>query len=149
MAIRDALTSVSTAQAITATAVSTNAIDLGLAGRDIGNGQPLYLNVAVLTTFTNAAGTGTLTFQLVTSAVTGLTSPVVHTQSQAFLKTALTAGATLSVLLTPEVLVTGVPLRFLGVNYLVGTENFTGGTLTAWFSVDPIQGWKPYADTVN
>lgn len=46
----------SDAQAVTATAVSSNIVNTSVA-RDLGNGNPLYVVIAVTTTFTN---TGTV-----------------------------------------------------------------------------------------
>jgi hypothetical protein len=59
-------------QAITATAASTDVVDLG-ANRDIGAGEPLYVLVQVMQAFDNLTS---LTIALQTSATENFASPV-------------------------------------------------------------------------
>ena len=64
--LTDALLQLSSAQAVTTTAVSTNTIDLGTA-RDIGTGEDLYAVITVDEAAT-ASGSATVNFQVNTSA---------------------------------------------------------------------------------
>jgi len=61
--IRDALLILSENQAITATAASTNEIDFGAASLDIGQGNPIYLELWLDTAFDTAADTLTVTLE--------------------------------------------------------------------------------------
>lgn len=65
----------SDAQALTATADSTNVIDLG-SDRDIGRGEPQALFITVDTAAASTAS-GTYQFQLETSAAEAMTSSVI------------------------------------------------------------------------
>lgn len=71
----DALLTVSDAQALSATAVSTNTIDLGAitGGRDIGVGEPMTFSVAVDVAL--AGTTPTLIIDVIQSANADLSSP--------------------------------------------------------------------------
>ena len=129
--------------AITASAASTNVIDLynvaaGISGttwaRDIGIGDdPLWVVVQVGTAFT-AAGAATLqvAFQTAPDGGSGTPGTFVNlAMSDTIAKTALTAGA--------EVLRIAVPLgcqRFIRMNYTVATGPFTAGTIQAELVVD-------------
>jgi len=61
--IRDAILILSENQAITATEASTNEIDFGAAGLDIGKGNPIYLELWLDTAFTTSANTLTVALQ--------------------------------------------------------------------------------------
>jgi hypothetical protein len=141
----DALLQVSSAQAVTATAVSTNAIDLGTP-RDIGVGEDLYAVFAVDTTAT-AAGAATVTFEAITSAAADLSSPNVLTSTGAIGKAELTAGRALICLCLPPSSLAALPLgqRYLGVRYTVATGPLTAGAFTANFSNTEVHGVKSYA----
>lgn len=139
--ITDALLRVSADQAVTATAVSTNTVDLSVA-RDIGEGNDLYMNFAV-TEAALAAGAATVEFQVIASAAAALTSPTVIGSSGAIAKTSLTLGANVSVRINPQIASLG--LRYLGANYVVSTGPLTAGKFTADI-VETIQdGRKSYA----
>lgn len=75
--ILDAYLMLSDAQAFTATAVSTNTIDLGGTNRDIGAGEPLSALLAVDVAADVTTGDETYTFELITSATANLASPTV------------------------------------------------------------------------
>lgn len=124
--ILDKLLMFSEAQAVTATAASTDTIDLGpIKGtvRDIGVGAPLELFVNVNTTAT-AAGAATVNFQLQTSADNSSWTTLVASGDQAL--AALTAGKRIFSVKVPS----GVQ-RYLRVNYTVGTGPLTAGAFTA------------------
>jgi len=145
----DSLLKLSDAQAVTATAVSTNVIDLSQS-RDIGVGEDIYVNIGVDTSVT-AAGAATVTFEVVTSSDSGLASPNVLVATGAIGKAELTAGrAPISVCLPPSVyaaLPTGQ--RYLGVRYTVGTGPLTAGAFTCYVSNTEVHGGKYYASGFN
>lgn len=113
--ILDKLLQFSDAQALTATAVSTNVIDLS-EDRDIGIGEPMALvvTVGVAADFTTGDETYQVTLQTATDAA--FTSPVTVVSSAAINGDELPAGAKV-------VLPIGFTnLEFLRVNYtLAGT----------------------------
>lgn len=128
--LTDALLQLSSAQAVTASAVSTNTIDLAMA-RDLGPGRSLFAVWTVDATAT-AAGAATVTFQVITSAAAALTSPAVVAQTDAIPKADLTAGRkAFAQRIDPAVLL-ALPngQRYLGVQYTVGTGPLTAGAFS-------------------
>lgn len=128
-------------------------IDLGLAGRGIGQpGQELYLVLQVGATGINAAGAGTLQFQLAsddsaTLATNGTQS--VHAVSRSF-TTSTTSGNAGNALQPGTVLaVFQLPIegtvyeRYLGVQQITGTQAITAGTVDAFLTQTP-RAWKAY-----
>jgi hypothetical protein len=141
----DALLQLSSAQAVTASAVSTNTIDLSQA-RDVGTGSDLYAVFAVDTTAT-AAGAATVTFQVISSASSNLSSPTILGSTDAIPKADLVAGrAPISLCISPSAL-TAAPLgqRYLGVQYTVATGPLTAGAFTAYITDTEVTGVKSYA----
>lgn len=136
--ILDKLLMFSEAQAVTASAASTDVIDLGpIDGnrRDIGVGYPLELFVNVNTTAT-AAGAATVNVQLQTSPDNSTWTTL--TSSGDLALSALTAGK--------RVYSTKVPAgvqRYLRVNYNVGTGPLTAGAFTAGINLD-VDNNSPY-----
>ncbi|HCR0385266.1 TPA: hypothetical protein OMS42_002013 [Enterobacter kobei] len=131
-------------QAVTATAISTNVMDLNTAfnyntGVDIGTGEDVYLVLQVDSAAT-AAGAATVQITLESSAAAGLTSSTVHFTSANYALSDLTAGKTLLAVKLPS----GTYLRYLGVRYTVGTGPLTAGSFSA-FLVKDIQAWRAYA----
>lgn len=125
----------------------TNQIDLGIAGRDPGNGQPLYLNCVVTEAFTDGGDSATLQLRLRSddTAVIHATTSTGHFETPTILKAALALGKKYSFPIPVE----GTAYeRFLGLQGVVATAGFDAGMITAWLSPDPI-GWKSYADAVN
>lgn len=126
--ITDKLNTFSSAQAVTATAASTDVLDLGpLTGgntrRDIGAGEPVHFVVSVSQAAT-ATGAATVNFQLQTSDDNS--TWVTLYDSGAVSKDALTAGAQPVAVAVPR----GVR-RYLRVNYVVGTGPLTAGQFHA------------------
>jgi hypothetical protein len=137
----DKLLRVSTDQAITVDAVSTDTIDLSVA-RDIGEGEELYMHFAVTEAFT-AAGAATLTFQVIGSTAANLGSPVVLGSTGPIALTDLALGKRHAVRINPSIASLGY--RYLGANYDVATGPMLTGKVTADV-VNTIQdGQKFYA----
>ena len=128
----DRQNTVSQAQAVTASAVSTDSIDLSVA-RDIGPGEDLRFVFNVDTTVT-AAGAATVNFQVITSAAAALTSPTILAQTDAIGKAELTAGRRPIEVVIPRSVLAAQPIgqRYLGVQYTVGTGPLTAGAFTAY-----------------
>lgn len=131
MAILDNELTFSNAQAVTATAVSTNVVDLGV-DRDIGVGEPVYFAVQVGTGFT---GLTSLTVTLQTSADNSTWSTLY--QSAAIPVASLTEGAQ-----PVRVVVPSSTKRYLRVNYTVAGTG-TAGTVTASLLLGP-DGYRAY-----
>lgn len=128
-------------------------IDLGLNGRDIGNGTDsmmgVYLVVVVNTTITSG-GAATVQASLVSDSVEPPAtdgSETTHIQSAAFALADLNAGDVL--------LKTRLPLdgsnpyeQYLAVNLTVGTAALTAGAVSAFLTEQP-DAWKAYAEGQN
>ena len=124
-------------QAVTATAISTNVIDLGVAATPYGAVAPLNndkgkgANVPVLIQVTEDFATLTsLTVTLEVSAAAGLTSPKVLA-TETILVANLVAGKQTHA----QVLPNGADMRYLGVRYTVNGSNATAGKITAAISM--------------
>jgi len=129
--ILDKLLMFSEAQAVTATAASTDVIDLAPVDgtrRDIGVGYPLELFATVNTTAT-AAGAATVNVQLQTSPDNATWTTL--TSSGDLALSALTAGKRIVSQKVPQ----GVQ-RYLRLNYVVGTGPLTAGAFTAGINLD-------------
>lgn len=129
--INDKLLMLSEAQAVTASAVSTDTIDLGpIDGtrRDIGVGEPLEYWATVNTTAT-AAGAATVNIQLQTSPDNSTWTTL--TSSGDLALASLVAGRRIASQKVPQ----GVQ-RYLRVNYVVGTGPLTAGAFTAGINLD-------------
>jgi len=124
-------------QAVTATAVSTNVIDLGVPGtphravaplnQDIGKGASVPVLIQVTSDFATLTS---LTVTVEVSAAAAMTSPVVLA-SEVILVADLVAGKQTHL----QVLPNGADLRYLAVRYTVGGSNATAGTITAGISM--------------
>lgn len=136
--IVDQFLRVSTAQAVTTTAVSTDSVDLSQA-RDIGEGTDLYMVFSVGTAF---AGGTSINFEAVVADNSALSTNVTTiAMSGAVVTASLGASAQVIVRLNPQIRSLG--RRYLGARYtVVGT--YTGGTVTADITTD-IQDQKSYA----
>jgi len=140
--ITDANLTLSAAQAVTATAFSTNTIDLSQV-RDIGAGEELNIYVNVDTTAT-AAGAATVNFQIVTSANANLSSPTIIGQTDAIPKANLVAGKQI-VIPIPRSFINQPGQRYLGLQFTVGTGPLTAGAFSSGVIIDaPDSGLKNY-----
>ncbi len=149
--ILDKFLEFSDAQAVTATAISTNVVDLyplgGNASRDIGNGENIYLIVRTLAaatdvgSATNVDSDATLTVTFESSNAEDLSASTVHFSTGALaFATFSPAGTQLARFKLPG----GNYLRYLGVRYTVANGPLTTGTFDA-FIVKDDQTYRSYA----
>lgn len=135
----------------TGTYLFTNQIDLGAAGEEIGDGQPLYLNMVVDEAFTDGGDSATLNIRLRSddSATIHATTSTGHFETGTMLKAVLTLGTTMSFALPTGDTVSYE--RYLGLQAVVGTAGFDAGMITAWLSPNPINGAaiSNFADASN
>jgi hypothetical protein len=137
--ITDKLLRVSTDQAVTTTAVSTDTVDLSVA-RDMGEGGDLYMNFAMTEDF--AGGTST-NFEIIIADNAALSSNVVVIGASGAIVTAdLTLGKNVAVRLNPQIASLGK--RYLGARYTVSGTN-TAGKVVADIVMDVQDGKKFYA----
>lgn len=127
--IMDALLLLSSAQAVTTTAVSTNVLDM-LNARDIGVGEPIKIAASVGTAF---AGGTSLQVQVQSSADNS--TWVTMDESRAYITADLTAGAKIANFTLPA-RSTGEALpRYYRFNYVV-VGTMTAGTVNAALVLD-------------
>lgn len=136
----------------------TNQIDLGQAGLDIGNGQPLYLvlvctggNDGIIT----GGSAGTIQFALVSddSETIHASTRSVHLLTKAF----VTDDAIPNEIHDGDIFFVGaIPTegvepyeRYLGLQAIVATTTITEGTVSAYLTLDPPAKWKSYPDANN
>ena len=118
----------SSAQAVTASAASTNYIDLGAAGNVIGNEPYLVIQTREAAT---ASGSATVNFVIQTAADSAFTSPVVLFDSGAVGKAALTLNSCPVKVKMPLGL-----KRYVRVYYTVATGPLTAGKFDAFIAED-------------
>ncbi len=128
----------SSAQALTASADSTNVVDLTTT-RQIGAGKPMWVhfNVTVAADFTT--GDETYTFGVATGAATTLGTVL---SSRAIVAGTLVAGYNFSMAVPTE----GV-LRYIGVEYVLAGTSPTI-TVDAYLSDQEAYSWASYADAI-
>lgn len=138
----------SDSQAVTATAISTNVMDLisnssGLnALRDIGTGQDVYLVVMTTVAATDVSSDATLAVTLESDSTADLaTSATVHFSTGALaFATFSPAGAVLAAVKLPK----GEYERYLGVRYTVAAGPLTAGNFDAFLTTD-VDAFRAYA----
>ena len=115
----DTQTKLADTQALTATAISNNVLDLRNAATpslvDEGILSRAWLNVLALTAANGADAAKTLTITLESSAAVGLTTPTVHFSTAAIVGSAIAAGTVLVRVPLPS----GDYLRYLGLRFTV------------------------------
>ena len=136
----------SDAQAVTATAISTNVIDanhVSNALKDQGvGGEPLYLRIQIDEAFATATS---VTFTLESDDNASLSSATTHWSSGVVLIAALTVGAVVATIRIPEA---ATYQRYVGLRYTIGGSNATAGKVTA-FLTGNCPAWKAYATSHN
>lgn len=123
-------------------------IDLGITGRDIGNGQPLYLVVQV-TTAIASGGAAVLEFMLVSDATTTIAvdgTQTIHVRSDYFAVAAMVAGYQL-VIPVPAHSPTYERYLAFQIRETAG-QALNAGAVNAFLTLDP-NGWKAYPDATN
>ncbi len=129
--LQDAQALFSNAQAVTATALSTNVIDarhIDNTLKDLGTGKSVYLEITCSETFVST-GSSTLVVTLESDSVSTIdTSPTVHITTVAIPKATLVSGMQPIQIQLPH---EATYERYLAVRYTVGVLNFTAGKLTA------------------
>jgi hypothetical protein len=136
--ITDKLLRVSTDQALTTTAVSTDTIDLSIA-RDMGEGESLYMNFAVTAALT---GGTSVKFEVISSAAANLGTPTVIGSTDAIVTADLVAGKNVAVRINPQIASKGQ--RYLGARYTI-SGTYSAGTVTADVVTNIQDGQKFYA----
>jgi hypothetical protein len=137
--ITDKLLRVSTDQALTTTAVSSDTIDLSIA-RDMGEGESLYMNFAVTTAL---AGGTSVKFEIIQADNAALSSNVqVIGSSDAVLTAALVAGYNTAVRFNPQI--GGKGKQYIGARYTI-SGTYTSGAVTADVVMNIQDGKKFYA----
>lgn len=143
MSILDAHNEFSSAQAVTATAISTNVIDTGAFVKNLGVGDPLWLIVRTVTAATDAGSDATLAVTLETADNAALsTNPVVHYTTGTLAFAAFSPAGTALI---------AIPLpsadykQYMGIRYTVASGPLTAGAFDAYLTRDP-QQWRAYAN---
>lgn len=137
MAIIDGLNQFSTLQAVTASAPSTDIVDLK-GTYDFGNGEDIYAEFRVGAAVT-AVGAATVAFEIQGSTDAAFTTPITLAKSGDISKTALTANKVAAQLRVNP----ATPVRYLRAFYNVGTGPLTAGSFDAYLVKD-IQRNRPY-----
>ncbi len=123
----DAEQELSTAQAITATALSENIIDLTSTRGAQAQDDQLWLVVRVGTAFATLTS---LTIEIWNHTTTTVTSGTMLLRSAAIPVASLTANTTVFKCKVPV----GLTKRYLGLNYTVAGSNATTGTVDAFLT---------------
>lgn len=128
----------SAAQALTATAVSTNVVNL-VDDRDMGIGRNVELVIVGSDTFASAAGTATLQVQVQYSEdnVTYVTAAESDVMTITQLNSAIANNEPylLAMPLPRPKKGTDTAPQYVRLNYIVGTQSFTAGTVTAFINI--------------
>jgi hypothetical protein len=133
----------SDAQAVTASAASTNYLDLGSV-RDIGTGEPLYLVSIVDIAMTDSGSDSTITVSLQGDSTTTFTP---DGSENMFVFAAASAAGTIKIArLNPD----SAPLqyRYVQAYYTAANGNLSTGSFTTFITKD-IQKYTSYADAIT
>ena len=131
-----------------ATTLIGDVMDLGTVARDIGQGQPVYLQISVDTAFAGGTSNQFILASDSTAAISTDGTETRHWLSDIFVTATMIAGFTFGFALPfGGVEGTGTYERFLGIlNVDVGTQ--TTGAVNAFLTIDP-HGWTAYPDASN
>lgn len=129
-------------QALTATAASTNLIDLG-ANRDIGTGENLYIVLVVDVALTDASSDSTVAVTIEMDALAAFGSPTT-TQTLFTISAVAAVGTKLIARIQPD----AVNEQFMRLKYTMANGNLSTGTVTAFITKD-IDKFTAYADNVT
>lgn len=122
--------------------LSTNKMDLGIAGRNIGAGEELWIVVVCDVAMTSSGSDDTLAVDLVTDDNPGLNSPTVIQRLGVF--PAISAiGASVKARVPY-----GTYERYIGLLYTAATGPLTAGSFTAMITKD-IDSFNAYADNIT
>lgn len=136
----DKQNTVSTEQAVTAAAASTDYIDLG-AARDIGVSQQLYMLITVHTTCTSG-GSATVQFKLQCDDNSSFSSAKSPIMTDLIPVASLVAGYQIALPIPP-----GLDERYVRLYYGVATADLTAGKFNAGI-VEGLQKNRAYADAL-
>ena len=134
-------------QGATGTELLGDVIDLGAAGQNVGNGQPLYLVVSVDTEIDSAADGASVEFVVASDAAAAIAvdgSASEHASTGVIAEANCTAGAQF-------VVAVGIGVefeRYMGVLVKRTGEAVTAGAVSAFLTMDPT-GWKAYPNSAN
>lgn len=151
----DAQLQVWNAAALTSTAVSTNAIDLGAAVnsgilRSVGTGEPVGFAISVGVAADHTTGDETYEFDIITATANDLTTGQLIIAKYVVLFSALTAGSLLFLPIPPN-WAGAVGQEFVGLKYVGGGTTPTI-TVTAWLTLASMvqeQAFYPTLITVD
>lgn len=132
----------SDAQAVTATAVSTNVIDLGIERR-IGSGKPLFIVVSVQTALTDVGSDSTVTVTVETDTDDTFPSATVAQTLGTFAALAV-AGIAIIAPIQPNLLTENI----VRLRYTVAGGDLSTGSFDA-FIVEGTDTFQSYADAVT
>ncbi len=115
--------------------VSEHTYDLGLAGREVGVGRPLYICAEVTTAFTSAGSDDDLAINLITDDDPALGSPT-YVQELAVIPRISAIGVRVVGVIAPAA---GAALeRYIGLQYKSkGDGALTAGAVKAFLTLDP------------
>lgn len=129
----------SDAQALTATAVSTNKYDTGMASSKFGAGKAIGIGFFVEVAADFTTGDETYTFALCSDGDAALGSPTVH-ESRAILAATLVAGYKFFLALDPN----ADAERYIGARYTLAGTTPTLTVTAALMTYEAFATWKAY-----
>lgn len=137
----DKQTQFSDAQAITASAASTNYIDQSVI-KNLGVGEELTLVVLVTVAFTDTGSDSTVTPSLQTDDNTSFSSAATIRTFDTL--AALSAAGTQRIYKLEPYTQAGIYERYIQLYYTVAGGNLTTGSISAFLTLNA-QAWKSYA----
>ena len=125
--------SVSIAHAV-GTTVHGNVIDMGVANKDYGDGEPIYLHVRMNAAAAASAGSSSIAFNLQEA---GSTTPASFATKLVLKAASAFANYTAGYRVYQAALPSTSYKRYLRIVSAVTLTPTTGGTVDAWISLDP------------